>query len=127
MSLKDKFAKKKLLSQQKKAQRRGELTSAESLMNQGVEHGKSGHYAEALDCFNQAIQLNPKLAEAYANRGIVYFKQKNHSQALADYDKAIQLNPQCAEAYYSRGTIAILYHTYVIIKNLILNKATQQE
>jgi len=31
------------------------------------------------------------------------------------------------ETISSFGYIAILYHTYVIIKNLILNKATQQE
>ncbi|GEM_PF-1415111 len=105
MSLKEQRAKQKQRNQEKKAQRRGELTPADKLVNQGTAYAKQALYDQALECYNQAIQLNPKLAEAYVNRGNFYRKQENYSQALADYNQAIQLNPQYAAAYANRGNL----------------------
>ena len=51
----------------------------------------------ALADFNQAIQLNPELAEAYYGRGTVYFLKGDLDNALAYFNQAIQLNPKMAK------------------------------
>jgi tetratricopeptide (TPR) repeat protein len=58
---------------------------------------------KALDAFNKAIELDPKVAKAYVNRGGAYVKLGNYKQAIADYDKAIELTAEFALAYYNRG------------------------
>ncbi len=63
------------------------------------------NYSQAIDYFNQAIQLNPNLAVAYTKRGNVYYELGNLNQALQDYNKAIQLDPNYAGAYTNRGLV----------------------
>ncbi|MEI6553869.1 MAG: rod shape-determining protein, partial [bacterium] len=41
----------------------------------------------ALDAFNNAIELDPKVAKAYVYRGRVYSYRGNYNQAIADYIK----------------------------------------
>ncbi len=53
------------------------------------------------DC-DQAIKLNPKIAEPYLNRGIAKGELGNLEEALEDFDKAMELNPEYAEAYWNR-------------------------
>ena len=53
--------------------------------------------------FDEAIILNPQLAEAYNNRGFAKQELKRYEEAIADYNEAIKINPQYADAYYNRG------------------------
>jgi len=57
----------------------------------------------ALDAYNKAIDLDPKVAKTYINRGRTYYYLGNYNQAIANYDKAIELNAEFALAYYYRG------------------------
>jgi lipoprotein NlpI len=50
------------------------------------------------DC-NDAIRLDPKLANAYVNRGKAYSDKDDFDRAIADYDRAIELNPKSGMAY----------------------------
>jgi tetratricopeptide (TPR) repeat protein len=50
------------------------------------------------DC-NEAIRLDPKLANAYLNRGKAYSDKDDFDRAIADYDQAIKLNPKSSMAY----------------------------
>jgi tetratricopeptide (TPR) repeat protein len=50
------------------------------------------------DC-NDAIRLDPKLANAYVNRGKAYSDKDDFDRAIADYDHAIELNPKSSMAY----------------------------
>jgi tetratricopeptide (TPR) repeat protein len=50
------------------------------------------------DC-NEAIRLDPKLANAYLNRGKAYSDKDDFDRAIADYDQAIELNPKSSMAY----------------------------
>ncbi len=48
----------------------------------------------ALDAYNKAIELDPKVAKSYINRGRIYYYLGNYNQAIADYDKVIELDPK---------------------------------
>ena len=58
--------------------------------------------------YDEAIRLNPDLAEIYYNRGNSKSGLGRHEEAIADYDEAIRLNPDFAETYYNRGLINFL-------------------
>lgn len=64
-----------------------------------------GYHAEALSCYNQALQLNPNESDGYNNRGVLYYTLRQYEQAIADYTMAIQLHPSCARPYYNRGLV----------------------
>jgi curved DNA-binding protein CbpA len=77
--------------------------TATDLYQMGIEKARSGNYANALINYNQAIELNPHLAEIYDQRGFVYYRLQNYAAAFADYNQALQINPNLASAYYHRG------------------------
>ncbi|MDP8227814.1 MAG: tetratricopeptide repeat protein [Candidatus Electryoneaceae bacterium] len=56
-----------------------------------------------IECYANAIRLNPQYADAYNNRGIAYYAKGAYDRAIQDYDEAIRLNPQYADAYHNRG------------------------
>jgi tetratricopeptide (TPR) repeat protein len=59
----------------------------------------------ALSDYNQALNINPRLALAYSNRGVLYRQQGKSDLALSDYNQALNINPRLAEAYYNRGVL----------------------
>jgi len=63
-----------------------------------------GEFEKAIEACNEAIELNPNIAQAYYNRGNAYGKLKQHEKAIEDYNKAIELNLEYAAAYNNRGT-----------------------
>ena len=58
---------------------------------------------DAVAAYDQALLLQPELAEAYNNRGAEKSDLSRYEDAIVDYDQAIQLKPNYAEAYYNRG------------------------
>ena len=77
------------------------------LSNQKLEEGNkylyAGKYSEAIQKYNEALELNPRYASAYNNRGSAYQDIKQYEQAIADYTKAIELEPNDAVRYNNRG------------------------
>jgi lipoprotein NlpI len=57
----------------------------------------------AIASYNQAIDLDPKLAEAYFNRGIAKAAHDDLDGAIADYSQALQVDPTLGAAFYYRG------------------------
>ena len=70
---------------------------------QGNAKYESRKYKEAIECYSEAIELNPQYVVAYNNRGVVKSSLGEIEEAIKNFNKAIELNPQYAEAYYSRG------------------------
>ena len=62
-----------------------------------------GEPATARGSFDEAIRLNPNLADAYTNRGASYNALGQYQRAIRDLDEAINLNPEMAMAYNNRG------------------------
>jgi lipoprotein NlpI len=50
------------------------------------------------DC-NDAVRLDPKLANAYLNRGKAYSDKGDFDRAIGDYNQAIELNPKSSMGY----------------------------
>jgi len=69
----------------------------------GSAHDNLGQYEQAIADYDQAITLQPDLAEAYTNRGADYGEQNQYQRAITDFDRAIALKPDDALAYYNRG------------------------
>ncbi len=63
----------------------------------------TGEKDRAIADYNQALKLNPNLAQAYYNRGIAYGAKGENDRAIADYNQALKLNPNYADAYVGRG------------------------
>jgi tetratricopeptide (TPR) repeat protein len=78
---------------------------ADDFFIQGVDKQNKGDNQGAIIAYNEAIRLNPNLAEAYNNRGIVRDELGDKPGAIDDYNLAIQFNPNLAEAYNNRGIV----------------------
>ncbi|MBR6886976.1 MAG: tetratricopeptide repeat protein [Selenomonadaceae bacterium] len=62
-------------------------------------------YEKALNCWTEAIELNPQNALAYEARGYYFlYYTRSYSESLNDYMRAIKLRPDNAENYFYRGT-----------------------
>ena len=64
-----------------------------SLRKQGKDHWNA-----ALEHYNRAIELNPKLAEAYMYRGVLYSLMGDEESALADHAMLVKLDRKLADA-----------------------------
>jgi tetratricopeptide (TPR) repeat protein len=71
--------------------------------NRGIVRDDLGDKQGAIDDYNQAIKINPNLAEAYSNRGAVRDDLGDKQGAIDDYNQAIKINPNYALAYNNRG------------------------
>jgi tetratricopeptide (TPR) repeat protein len=58
---------------------------------------------EALKELDEAIRLNPNLAQASNARGYVYLRLRSWQKAIADFDAAIHVNPAYSNAYHNRA------------------------
>ena len=57
----------------------------------------------ALQELNEAIKLDPNLAEAYAYRARIYNGKSDYDRALSDANRAIQLNSRLGLGYFARA------------------------
>lgn len=63
---------------------------------------------QAVNYYNQALQIYPNLGFLYYNRANLFNKMQNYMAAIEDYNKAISLQPNMAEAYYNKGLTLLL-------------------
>lgn len=59
---------------------------------------KLGQYAEAEECYQQAIQCNPKNEYPYNNLSALYFREEDYESALELAEEAIEINPKMRQA-----------------------------
>lgn len=73
--------------------------------NRGNAYDDQGQPDLALNDYDQAIRLDPRLAEAYYNRAFVRYRVGQLQEALEDLDKVVQLSPDLPSAYYNRSVV----------------------
>ena len=71
--------------------------------NRGDAYYDKGDYDRAIADYNEAIQLDPKLAFAWNHRGNAYYVKGDYDRAIADYNEAIRVDPKRAAAWSNRG------------------------
>lgn len=71
--------------------------------NIGYKKFISKDYSGAINSYNTALKLNPKLAIVYSNRGLAKAKSGDNEGALEDYNKALSINPNLVIALSNRG------------------------
>ena len=74
-----------------------------SYLQRALSHLKNGDRVTALGDLDEAIKLNPHIAEAYFTRGSIYAEDKDYDRALLDFDQAISLNPVLTDAFHQRA------------------------
>lgn len=82
-------------------------------MDMGTMKAYNYDYAEAIDEYSKAINIQPAYSPAYIGRAEVKLLIEDYNGALADFDKAIQINPDVsAEIYYKMGNIKYILKMY---------------
>jgi tetratricopeptide (TPR) repeat protein len=80
--------------------------TADDLLLQGLNFFRAKNYRQALQVFDQAIQLEPKDARLFTQRGRTKFNLRDPKGALTDLNQALQLDPKDSNfAYLHRGNI----------------------
>lgn len=89
-------------------------TNAKIYLERGENFYKSGKESDALECYNQAIALNPYLDEAYISRSVVGYVASRtwggkdlRNKSIADINRALEINPNSARAYRWRGEMKL--------------------
>ena len=54
-------------------------------------YARKGEYDRAIRDYDQALQLDPKLAPAYYSRGMAYADKGDYDRARSDFNKALAL------------------------------------
>ena len=67
------------------------LNNAKELFKAGVDKSRKGDFKEALEDFNQALQIDPNNADAYGNRCVARHKLGDKQGAIEDCQKASAL------------------------------------
>ncbi len=93
---------------------------ARDQLNKGVESYKNSHYEQAIDHFQQAVQLDPTLINARMYLATAFVSQyipgvdspdnlRTAQQAIDEYQKVIDANPSRDQKVNSAKGIAYLY------------------
>jgi Flp pilus assembly protein TadD len=67
-----------------------ENQQAADAVKQGIRHLQDGEDDRAIECFTEAIRLNPECARAYRLRGEICSRMGNWAKAERDLAKARQ-------------------------------------
>ena len=78
---------------------------AELYYRRGLTRHQLRRAQEALQDLNQAITLNPTLADAWYVRGNVFAFLENTPLALKNYERAVEIDSKHAAAWYNRGNL----------------------
>lgn len=80
-----------------------DFVEASIYSDRGLAKWRMGQIKEAIDDFNQAIQLSPENATVYNNRGNALMDLGHPDEAIKDFDRAITLSANYGAAYNNRG------------------------
>lgn len=81
-------------------------TDAMLQYNQGIDYYKIGQYDQAVDCFKEAIRLEPDYIDAYYNLGSILEYLQQYEAALAVFKQIIVRKPEDYDSVYKAAWIS---------------------
>jgi len=82
--------------------------------DRGVAKWRLKQTKEAIDDFNQSIQLSSENGAVYNNRGNALMDLGHPDEAVKDFDRAIALSPNYGAAYNNRGNARVALGQYAL-------------
>ncbi|XP_048327991.2 serine/threonine-protein phosphatase 5 isoform X1 [Ziziphus jujuba] len=79
------------------------VSRAEELKLLANEAFKAHKYAQAIELYTQAIEINSQNAVYLANRAFAHLKLEEYGSAIQDASMAIEVDPKYSKGYYRRG------------------------
>ncbi len=67
------------------------------------EDSWTGTDKDAINCYNEALKLNPSLARAWCSKGYALIKLKKYEESHACLDEALRINPRYAPCWTIKG------------------------
>jgi tetratricopeptide (TPR) repeat protein len=80
-------------------------SKGDSWLRKGDIHLRQGRYAEAIDAYEKAIELDPRYAKAWNNKGLALDSLNKLDESVQAFEKAVEINPRYVEAWYNKGTV----------------------
>jgi tetratricopeptide (TPR) repeat protein len=74
-----------------------------SYYNMGNAFADLGEYKDAINAYEEAIKLNPKLSKPHHNLGLAYAASNRLADAANEFTQAVKLKPDYAEAHFNLG------------------------
>ena len=87
------------------SERRKNSAAVTEHFDKGVELFDKKMYSEAIDEFNQALELDPEQVAIVSRVGDAYLQMKKYDDALASYEKAIALTPNDPKLLNNKGVV----------------------
>ncbi len=72
---------------------------------QGEQELRAGKYKEAMDFFDDALALDPRLDRALDNKGIAFLALEDYDGAMRCFDHVLQLEPENYFAWANKGSV----------------------
>lgn len=88
--------------------------SAIKKYNTGVNYYDKQQYNNAIDCFLEAIKIDPNFSPSYYNLGVLYEYYGNNEKAIAAYKNILKLNSNDAEASYKIAQLSYKQKNYKV-------------
>lgn len=86
----------------------------------GAYNNELGNYEVAIDQYEKALQVNPKMDIAWNNLGNAKKSLRQFEEALDCYQKAIDCSPERFEFHYHKGLLLIELSRYDEAKEVLL-------
>ena len=72
-------------------------------LNKGASLKSLGRFDEAIQCYDQALRIDPQYAAAWSNKGNSLASLGRFDEALQCFEQALRITPQLVEAWVSKG------------------------
>ena len=79
--------------------------SAYDWLNAGFYHNINTQFSSGLDCYDKALEIDPKFAVAWNGKGSSLHKLGRYTEALDCCDKALEIDPQHVYAWNNKGVL----------------------
>jgi hypothetical protein len=79
------------------------IVDATALENKGFALHADGKCNEAINTYDKAIEIDPKIAAVWYKKGIALDDLAKYNDAIKAFDEAIRLDPNYEEAWYGKG------------------------